>query len=114
MKIRATKPEDSLLCDQHGSSNNSVDFLSLEKKTEIFVYAADRVEQDELEQVFFHDMNLKQHTTLFTDACTILKQIKLLFNDKGANQVALVLIDQEMAGMSGTQLINETFAFMSS
>ena len=51
---------------------------------------------------------------IFEDARLMFEQLKSLFANDHKNQVAVMLIDQEMKGLKGIELIRETRQFLKS
>ena len=65
-----------------------------------------------LENILFDELRLKSKTSFFNSGNSIFKEIKNLYEEHHANQVALVVIDYYMPGMGALELIKETRNFL--
>lgn len=61
-----------------------------------------------LETIIFDDLNLRSHTYFFSSGKSIKQTIETLYYEKNANQVALVILDYNMDGLTGEELITWT------
>ena len=74
-------------------------------KSKILIFEDQAFSQIALESIFYDDLKLRSHVTFFNNGNSIAKAIRSLYKEREANQVALVVIDYLMPGMSGKDLI---------
>jgi CheY-like chemotaxis protein len=77
-------------------------------KSKIFIFEDQAFSLIAMENILFDQLKLRNHTQFFSTGSSIADAIERLFEEKYANQVALVLIDNQMPGMTGVELIKRT------
>lgn len=105
------------LCEDSKTSDELLDpsQVHLEpycSKTKILIYEEEVFSQIALETIIFDELKLRNHTQFFSSAKSIVNAIQTLYEERGQNQVALVILDYKMAGMTGAELISWTRQFM--
>lgn len=61
-----------------------------------------------LKELMTSGLKLGSHTRFFSSGTTIANAIKTLYEEKSENQVAIVIIDFNMPGMNGLELMTWT------
>jgi PleD family two-component response regulator len=61
-----------------------------------------------LKEMMYFGLKLKNQTTFYSSGSAIAQAMQQFFKEKGENEVAIVIIDYNMPGMNGIELINWT------
>ena len=77
-------------------------------KSEILIFEKEVFSQIALENLFNEQLRLKSHTHFFNNGKKIALKIQEQFTKENMNNVALVILEENMPGMSGTKLIKWT------
>jgi CheY-like chemotaxis protein len=87
-----------------------IEFDTIEQ-TKILIFEDEAYSLLSLKELMHNGFKLKQHTEFYNTGTAIANTIKQLYDEKGTNQVAIVIIDYNMQGMNGIELINWVHGF---
>lgn len=102
--------------DSSFSPDLSLDSIPLDvssvTKSKIFIFEDKAFSQIALESILFDELKLRKHITFYNSGTSIAKQISDYFHETSCNQVALIIVDYKMPGLTGVELIKWTREYL--
>ena len=105
LNIKATEANESTLA---GTLNvDSIQMSNVTQRSRILIFEDSFMGQIALENIFYEELKLKESVSFYNSGKAMAVALESLFEEAGENQVALIIMDYKMPGLSGTELIKQ-------
>jgi hypothetical protein len=105
LNIKATEANESTLA---GTLDvDSIQMSTVTKRSRILIFEDSFMGQIALENIFYEELKLKESVSFYNSGKAMATALESLFEEAGENQVALIIMDYKMPGLSGTELIKQ-------
>lgn len=101
-----------IITDSSDEASQSEESIDLFAKPKILIFEPNFERQLALDQLFVFEFKLGTNFETCSDATEILTRVEELHKDAGHNQVALIVVAQNMPHMAGTDLVRAVRQFL--
>ena len=106
LNIKATESIDSTFAGTQ-LDLDSIQMSTFTQRSRILIFEDSFIGQIALENIFYEELKLKESVSFFNSCKAMATALESLFEEAGENQVALIIMDYKMPGLSGTELIKQ-------